>query len=111
MKNLKQVAYPVEKSWKRELLFPAILFLVVLIAAGMAGRYFDHTTNQQSIDLLRQSARKAMVQCYAIEGSYPSDIAYLEDNYGLEYNHEKYFIDYEVFGSNVMPNLEVYEKK
>ncbi len=111
MKNLKQVAYPVEKSWKREILFPVILFLVVLIAAGMAGRYFDHTTTQQSIDLLRQSARKAMVQCYAIEGSYPSDIAYLEDNYGLEYNHEKYFIDYEVFGSNVMPNLEVYEKK
>ena len=65
----------------------------------------------QSIELLRQSVRKAVVQCYAIEGAYPPDIDYLEKEYSLEYNHDKYYIDYEVFASNVMPNVEVYERE
>lgn len=111
MKNFKQVSKIGPSNWKSEILFPAALFIVVMVVAGAASMYFDHTSDMQSIDLLRQSARRAVVQCYAVEGVYPEKITYLEDNYGLQYNHDKYFIDYEVFGSNVMPNVEVYEKK
>lgn len=111
MKNLKQAANVGEKSWKGEILFPLLLFVFVVMAAVATGRYFDYTSNMQSIDLLRQSARRAVVQCYAIEGIYPENMEYLEKHYGLDYNHEKYFIDYEVFASNVMPNVEVYERK
>ncbi len=111
MKNLKQVANVRQRSWKGEFLFPILLFVFVGMAAVAAGKYFDYTSNMQSIDLLRQSARRSVVQCYAIEGTYPESIEYLEKHYGLDYNHDKYFIDYEVFASNVMPNVEVYEKK
>lgn len=108
MKNLKK-----EKSgsWKQGILFPCSIFFVVLVAGIVGGLYFEHMSNMQNIDLLRQSIRKAVVQCYAIEGAYPPDVEYIEENYGLEYNQEKYFIDYEIFASNVMPNIEVYEKQ
>ena len=40
-------------------------------------------------DLSRQSAasaeaavRRAVVQCYAVEGAYPADLQYLEERYG-----------------------------
>ena len=93
LKNLKEVAHKTEKGWKRQILFPIVSFVM------------------QSIELLRQSVRKAVVQCYAIEGAYPPDIDYLEKEYSLEYNHDKYYIDYEVFASNVMPNVDVYERE
>lgn len=108
MKNLKKKN---SSGWKRELLFPAILFVVVSGVGIAAGIYFDYMSNMQNINLLRQSARKAVVQCYAIEGAYPPDVEYLEENYGLEYNHEKYFIDYEIFASNIMPNVDVFERE
>lgn len=92
-------------------MFPTILFMVVAGVGVSAGIYFDYMSNMQNINLLRQAARKAVVQCYAIEGAYPPDVVYLEEHYGLEYNHEKYFIDYEIFASNIMPNVDVFERE
>lgn len=111
LKNLKEVAHKTEKGWKRQILFPIVSFVLVIVTALVAGNYINHMTNMQSIELLRQSVRKAVVQCYAIEGAYPPDIDYLEKEYNLEYNHDKYYIDYEVFASNVMPNVDVYERE
>lgn len=98
-------------DWKEEFLFPVIVFLVVISVLLAGGFYFEYMSNMQNIDLLRQSARKAVVQCYSIEGEYPQNMEYLEKNYGLEYNHDKYFIDYELFASNVMPNIDVFERE
>lgn len=108
LKNLKKQG---QSSWKSGILFPSVIFLVVVAVSIAAGIYFDSMSNMQNIDLLRQSARRAVVQCYAIEGAYPPDVEYLEENYGLEYNHEKYFIDYEIFASNIMPNVDVFERE
>ena len=49
-------------------------------------------------------------QCCAIEGAYPSSLAYLEENYGLVVNRSDYAITYEVFADNVMPNVVVLAK-
>ena len=108
---MKSLNMKKQSGWKQEYLFPGITFLLVIGALLAGGFYFDYVSNMQNIDLLRQSARKAVVQCYTIEGEYPSNVEYLEKNYGLEYNHEKYFIDYELFASNVMPNIDVFEKE
>ena len=83
--------------------------MVVTFVVG--GISFTHMSNMQQIDLLRQTTKKAVVQCYAIEGEYPPNVEYLEEHYGLEYNREKYFIDYEIFASNVMPNIDVFERE
>lgn len=108
MKSLKIKNH---SDWKQEILFPGIIFLVVISALLAGGIYFEYFSNMQNIELLRQSARKAVVQCYTIEGEYPRNVDYLEQNYGLQYNHEKYFIDYELFASNVMPNIDVFERE
>lgn len=111
MKNLKMATGERETRQRWQILFSIMTFVVMIGAVVGITLYFEQFSRMQSIDLLRQSARKAVVECYAIEGSYPQDIEYLEENYGLDYNHDKYFIDYEVFASNVMPNLDVFEKK
>ena len=48
----------------------------------------------------------AAVNCYAIEGFYPADLSYLEDNYGLIID-ERYNVFYEVQASNIMPSVSV----
>ena len=70
------------------------------------------------VDALREqgelSVRNAILnsakQCSAIEGAYPSSLAYLEENYGLVVNRSDYAITYEVFADNVMPNVVVLAK-
>ena len=51
------------------------------------------------------------LQCYVIEGSYPSDIEYLEENYGLTVNKQEYMIIYTPFAENLPPDIRVIPKE
>ena len=51
------------------------------------------------------------MQCYAIEGFYPQSLSYLEDKYGLYLDRGNYIIDYRFTGSNIMPDITVFEKE
>lgn len=108
MKNLKKKK---KRGWLTSILFPGFTFTAVIAILIVGVFRFEAMSDMQNIDLLRQSTKKAMVQCYAIEGRYPPKIEYLEENYGLIYDHEKYYVEYDVFASNVMPNVDVFEKK
>ncbi len=70
----------------------------------------EEKNENKKFDILAEAIIKSAVQCYAIEGFYPPDIAYLEKNYGLIVNHEKYVVSYNVFASNLMPNVEIFLK-
>jgi len=50
---------------------------------------------------------RAMVQCYALESRYPPSLAYLEENYGLVLDTDKYTYHYFVNGENLRPVIEV----
>lgn len=65
----------------------------------------------KNIQLVEDGIRRNIVQCYAIEGSYPPDLAYLKTYYGVQIDEEKYIVHYESFASNIYPNLTVIEKK
>lgn len=68
-------------------------------------------TDQQQKESLEAAVRRDMVICYALEGSYPQSLAYLEEHYGLTYDTDKYIVNYEVMGSNLMPDVTVLEKR
>ena len=59
---------------------------------------------------LETAVRRAAVSCYASEGFYPPDIAYMQENYGLQYDEESYVIHYERTASNWMPDITVLER-
>lgn len=89
----------------------SVLVFAVIMALLIGGScYFERIGNSQNLDLTRQSVRRATVQCYAVEGIYPADLKYLEDNYGLIIDHNRYYVEYDCFASNIMPSIEVYEK-
>ncbi len=90
---------------------PMAVFIVislVLLLNGTAKFLANNeaATPQREVDLIRKYA----VQCYATEGSYPDDLAYLEEHYHLLLKRDKYEYFYEVFASNVAPTIHVIKK-
>ena len=69
----------------------------------------DSNLNQER-DILQKALDRNITQCYALEGSYPSSLHYLEENYGLIYNKEHFFIDYQYIGGNLRPDVTIIER-
>lgn len=70
----------------------------------------ENNNNEESYKILSDAIIRSAVQCYAIEGFYPPDIEYLEENYGLLVDHDKYVVSYSVFASNIIPEVIVFKK-
>lgn len=87
--------------------FSIFLFIGIiaffLITITNASREIDNN----ELVTLRESIDKAIVNCYAIEGAYPKDIEYIEENYGVVIDREKFIVIYEVLAPNVLPNVIV----
>lgn len=94
------------KLWFWMLLFVSVFFVLSLTALNG----FDQSSEQERIKIIEESIIKAAIQCYAIEGSYPPDIAYLEKHYGLVVNESAYFYHYEILGANILPNVSVFRR-
>lgn len=86
-----------------------LLLLAVLIPLGLwfAARGLGSRGDEESLNLLRQSIQRAAVQCYALEGFYPSDLEYLQEYYGVSVDQERYFVGYQYVASNLMPAVAV----
>ena len=83
-----------------------LLALAALLLAGVQG-----DLSRQSAASAEAAVRRAVVQCYAVEGAYPADLQYLEERYGLQINHRRYIVDYNILAPNVAPQITVLEKE
>lgn len=89
----------------------SVALLVLVMAAGVFGlRTADEARGAEGVRVLEDSIRRAAVSCYAIEGRYPDTLLYLEENYGVYVDEEEYAVFYEVFATNIMPEITVIEK-
>lgn len=96
-------------SFGRRLLFllPVLAFLIlfVLFIQGVSS-VSESTLNKQQ-ESLETALERSISQCYAVEGSYPPSLEYLKQHYGLLYDEDSFFIDYEYYGSNLLPEVTV----
>jgi len=103
---------------KKGMNLKAISTMVVSCLIGLIMVYmivnmvrFGENTAGRQMQSLEDIIRKAAVQCYALEGAYPPNVAYLRDNYGLILDETKYLYFYDAtFGSNMMPDIMVISK-
>ena len=88
-------------------LLPILAFLVlfVLFVRGI-GSVSESTLSKQQ-ESLETALERSISQCYAVEGSYPPSLEYLKQHYGLLYDEDSFFIDYEYYGSNLLPEVTV----
>ena len=91
------------------LLVPAALLALSMFMTGL----FNLETDRQSEGKrqLEDAVRRSAVACYAAEGIYPPNLEYLEEHYGIQVDRERYTVVYEVFASNLMPDVTVLENE
>lgn len=95
----------------RRRLLALLLALLLLLAFLLAVHNLETGRRNQGLQQLESAVRRAAVACYAAEGAYPPNIAYLQAHYGLQYNENEYIIHYQVVASNLMPDITVLERK
>ena len=91
------------------LLIPAVLVVLLIFMTSLSNLKDGQRSEgrQQLEDAIRRSA----VACYAAEGIYPPSLAYLEEHYGVQVDEERYTVYYDVFASNLMPDVTVLENE
>lgn len=99
-----EFSIPLNKIWKIISLIFAIAF-IFFIVNGIS--VVNTSTLNEQARSLETSIRKSVAQCYAVEGTYPPDLNYLKEHYGLYYDEKKFYVDYTAIGSNIMPDVTI----
>lgn len=89
---------------------PIIVFAMLIAVVISVFQMFDdryHTLEQERLVQLIESYA---IQCYATEGAYPPNLAYLQDNYGLILQEERFIYEYEPIAENILPLVQVIDK-
>lgn len=91
------------------ILLPVLAVIVLLcFMSGLSNLTQGHADEDKR--RLEDAVRRAAVACYAAEGIYPPDLAYLEQHYGIQVDHKRYVVDYISVAENLMPDITVLEK-
>lgn len=85
-----------------------IVALAIIYGIWYVAETLNRTQSEETLAATEKAIVKSAVQCYALEGQYPTGLKYLEDNYGLVLNKEKYVYHYESIGVNMVPEVKVF---
>ncbi len=88
-------------------LFLPILAAVFLFCFATAVNSLSNGRQEESLQQLEAALRRACVACYATEGIYPPNLAYLKDHYGIQIDEDNYVVHYDIFAENLMPDITV----
>ena len=90
---------------------PVLILVLVLTGFVAFSGSFSKTNLGYEKDLLQKALDRSITQCYALEGTYPNNLEYLEEHYGLTYNKKHFYVDYQYIGGNLRPDVTIIEKE
>lgn len=91
-------------------LYPLVWVLAILCVLFCFMIALSNLNNGQSAEekeRLEEALSRAAVACYALEGAYPPDLEYLIENYNVQINTDRFTVKYELYASNLMPDITV----
>ena len=107
---MKRFYYGRQHKGMRGAMISFIVFFVVvmLFCAGIDSASQKAKREQKAG--LENAVWRSITQYYAIEGRYPEILEVLKTEYGLQYDSEEFFVDYQVYGANLMPDVMIPER-
>ena len=87
------------------------LIACMLAAAVAVYAWVGRVQDRNETETVRHAIREAALTCYAVEGAYPDSVDYLREHYRLAYDTERYFVTYDAFASNLIPDIWVTVKR
>ncbi len=92
---------------KGVILMIAIFVLFISFFYSQIGDLSKEMTSS-NVDAVSRAIENAIITCYAIEGSYPESIEYIEKHYGVIIDYDNFFVDYSIVAGNLKPAVAVY---
>lgn len=83
--------------------------LVILFLYGVSS--ISESTISRQQESLETALNRDIIHCYAVEGFYPPSLSYIEEHYGLVYDEDLFFVDYQPVGSNLRPDVTILLKQ
>ena len=96
--------------WRTRILTALVLLLVLVVVFTVVFAAKSDANRETAAAAIRRTVENSARQCYVIEGVYPPDLKYLEDNYGLQINTDDFYVQYEIYASNQPPTVKVVGK-
>ena len=97
---------------------PMISLIVSLLVFAIAGAAlliglsgYTDSYSDKKLSEVRDTVLSYVAQCYALEGDYPPDLDYLAENYGLQLDKERYIYHYDMYASNILPDVRVFARE
>ena len=91
--------------------FPVRMLSLVCTVIPVLFWVMIHSLARSTVDRSRDSLQNAIdrdiIHCYAVEGFYPPSLSYMEEHYGLTYDKDLFFVDYQPVGSNMRPEVTI----
>lgn len=84
-----------------------VLFVGVAVWMLSGVRAASEASEEEGLRQAELSVRQAAVSIYALEGAYPASYEALRQRSGIAIDEEKYAVMYEIFASNIMPEITV----
>ena len=86
------------------------LFVGVLLWVVSGIRSASAISDREGLRMAERAVRQAAVSIYAMEGAYPATYEELKAESGIAVDEEKYAVFYDIFASNLMPEITVVPK-
>ncbi|MBU3876620.1 hypothetical protein HGO97_012480 [Faecalicatena sp. AGMB00832] len=102
--------YQKKQNTYRKFLLSVCAFLLIIVLFCQGIESLSSSSIRRQKESLENALNRNITYCYAVEGAYPESLDYLKEHYGLTYDEDRFFVDYKVIGSNILPDVTIIEK-
>lgn len=97
-------------SYLKNIFISLAIFFLIFICFWFGISSFSGQTEAEEMRTLENAIMRNITQYYAVEGFYPEDLDDLKESYGLYYDEDKFFVDYQPLGANILPDVTIIKK-
>ena len=92
-------------KWKTRLYLGIFLAIIILFTVAISS--FSRVNIEKQEESLESAIQRTITQCYALEGTYPPSLDYMKAHYGLTYDEDLFYVDYQAIGANLRPDVTI----
>ena len=99
-----------QQSFLRNMILSVLIFMVILFVFYVGITSLSDTSEREQETTLYSAITESTVHYYAVNGYYPENLDTLIKDYGITYDKELFFVDYQPQGETIMPEITVMRK-
>jgi len=94
-------------AWLKGVAITLLAFFLLLALFFYGFMVISEQSASEQTSALREAVMRGVLTCYAIEGRYPANTAYLKAHYGLTYDEKRFLVTIDAFAENQLPDISI----